>query len=703
MGGPCGSCRVSLKEVVVCLCACCNNVCIFVFAFGLNTLFGDLQASFHTDRASTASVQAVCLGLTTGGGLVAGMVARKLGHRMSLLLGSLLSSGGYLAGGFADSLPVLIVCVGVVSGSGYALLNLSNMACALQRFSSRAGVVSSAMMMASGLVMVVSPFLFRHLAETYSWRGCLIMVSALTFHSSIFSLLLTSPLLQPPPPSSGAAPRPPGITQPLTSPDHSARAEATCLDGDDAGEHSSPDLDLTSQSGQSGDGVARIRIQDDLDLTLDSEHVPDNVAMDGTSPRLTTEPLLAGTSLKVSAANTGDVTSHVIQRNTGIDTIIDDVTSHVIQGNTDMDTTIDDVTSHVIQGNTAMDTTIDDVTSHVIQGNTAMDTTIDDVTSHVIQGNTATDTTIADDVLVWRSPRELSASHADSPRRRPESENADQPHHGETPDNKDASSRESCRDPIDAILSGLEENSLKHGRRNDSHHPQEEEVEEEEEEEGTDVATSPIVEQHPDTPTIRGREKNCLLQARFFTDPLFIAIVLCSMLTVALSTSFVLLVLDFAQHQGWQLRDGLLLNLVFMVFNLVSRVGAMVLSLHRKVRSVALLATGGLLGGAAGCLIDQVSSYQLVACLYACLGTAFGLTVSMYGPAVLEATGGHEFNLALGLCLTCVGVSISTCTGLAGFLVDTFGSYSLVSLVYGVSVLSASAVLLLVFLCGRKT
>ncbi|XP_076456994.1 uncharacterized protein LOC143291172 isoform X2 [Babylonia areolata] len=190
--------QLTLADVVVCLSACANNAIVFVFIVALNTLFNDWMASFSADRSSTASVQAVCIGITCGGGLIAGVLERKLGQRMSLLLGSLLSTAGFFGGGFANSLPALIVSVGVVTGSGYCLVFLSTTSAVLQRFPNKASFVNLAMNVATGLGLIGCPFLYRYFADTYSWRGCLIIVGALCFHSTIFSLLLTSQLFRNP-------------------------------------------------------------------------------------------------------------------------------------------------------------------------------------------------------------------------------------------------------------------------------------------------------------------------------------------------------------------------------------------------------------------------------------------------------------------------------------------------------------------------
>ena len=57
-------------------------------------------------------------------GLPAALLERKLGARTSLMLGSLLASLGLFSGGFARTLPALVVAVGVVAGRSRAPVGL---------------------------------------------------------------------------------------------------------------------------------------------------------------------------------------------------------------------------------------------------------------------------------------------------------------------------------------------------------------------------------------------------------------------------------------------------------------------------------------------------------------------------------------------------------------------------------------------------
>ncbi|KAL8623565.1 hypothetical protein ACOMHN_045499 [Nucella lapillus] len=111
-----GKMEVRLKPFLFGVCACLNFGIPLTLLFSLNALFFDWLTYFKADRGLTSAVQATCIGVTLGAGLLAGVLERKLGARRSLLLGSCLSSAGLFAGSYAPSLPLLILFVGVVTG-----------------------------------------------------------------------------------------------------------------------------------------------------------------------------------------------------------------------------------------------------------------------------------------------------------------------------------------------------------------------------------------------------------------------------------------------------------------------------------------------------------------------------------------------------------------------------------------------------------
>ncbi|XP_076456604.1 uncharacterized protein LOC143290923 isoform X2 [Babylonia areolata] len=185
-----------LKSFLFGLSASFNFAIPGTLMIAMNALFTDWLTYFQADKGPTSSVQATSVGIMLGGGLIAGVLERKLGERRCLMLGSFLSTVGMFSGSYAPSLPVLILCVGVVAGSGCCILLMSSVSIALRRFQKRAGFMSAAASTTLGLFHLSTPVLYRFFSDEYMWRGSLMFASAVALHTFVFGLLLTSPILQ---------------------------------------------------------------------------------------------------------------------------------------------------------------------------------------------------------------------------------------------------------------------------------------------------------------------------------------------------------------------------------------------------------------------------------------------------------------------------------------------------------------------------
>ncbi|XP_076456653.1 uncharacterized protein LOC143290959 isoform X2 [Babylonia areolata] len=429
--------------------------------------------------------------------LIAGVLERKLGERRCLMLGSFLSTVGLFCGSYAPSLPILILCVGVVSGSGFCIVHLSSLSTALRRFPQRAGFVSSALVVTSGVFHLSTPILFRFFSDEYMWRGCLVFASAVSLHSFVISLLLTSPVLKP-------------TQEQSTTPSRNAFELETILDA----EHEIPHSKSEPEDWEAG--------------AKNVDHSWHGHSKSGCEP--------------------GD--------------------------------------------------------------------------------------SISEHSAFMQSPQSSENQQDVSP----------------TPQDVNGQQRQ-------------QDSATKHKRR-----------------------------------CIRIFQGNL----NFLKRPLYLCIVLNAIVAVSTLFSFVLLVLDYTSSRGWSVEDGILINLIFLLSTLLSRVLTGLVSLHPRVHNTAMLIFSGLIGSVGVCLIGQVYSFILAAVCYACIGVGFGVTVGFYPAAVMDTIGSKVFPIGIGLALTVEGITDAVVGILTGVLVDWLQSYSLLSFVYGVLNLASTILLLVAFLWCRR-
>ncbi|XP_076456594.1 uncharacterized protein LOC143290919 isoform X1 [Babylonia areolata] len=548
-----------LKSFLFGLCACINVGISVTLMIAMNALFTDWLTYFQADKGTVSAVEATCVGLFFGGGLIAGVLERKLGERRCLMLGSFLSTVGLLAGSYAPSLPVLIFCVGVVEGSGFCIIHLSSISIALRRFQKRTGFMSSALAATAGLFSLSTPVLYRFFSDEYMWRGSLMFASAVALHTFVLGLLLTSPILQ-------------STQEQKTTP---PRNDTLCATGDDH-------IEMTNT-------VPLQQRQCDLDRS-------------GPEQDAHTEQGRIGNTSSDSG---------------GLEISQDQGQAHEV----------------LLRNIPKSDSEPGDLQAASKETNTE---------DHFCRGDSESGCK-PDDSITVRSAFLLPSQSPENYR---------------------------CVSPTPLTASGQQ-------RQHDS---------------ATNVKQG----------SIRNVLQTFQANLHFMKNPLYVCVVLCSVINFCTLFSIRLLVLDYTSSRGWSVQDGVLINFLFALSSLLGRMLAGLVSLHPRVHNTSLLIFSGLLGSFAVCLIGQVYSFTLAAVFYVCLGMGYGVTMGMYPAAVMDTVGKRHFSIGFGMSSTVMGIFVVVIGILTGVLVDLLQSYSLLSLVYGVVNLASTISLLVAFIWCRR-
>ncbi|XP_070208574.1 uncharacterized protein [Littorina saxatilis] len=194
----------------------------------------------------------------------------------------------------------------------------------------------------------------------------------------------------------------------------------------------------------------------------------------------------------------------------------------------------------------------------------------------------------------------------------------------------------------------------------------------------------------------------CASSVAFLKNPLFLSVALLSVLVPPLIDSSSLLLTKELDAHGWTHLDVAFVMSIFGFFRLIGLIIIGVVSLHRRVKVMMLLAVSGVIGSAGVCFLGQLSSIPLACVMAACVGFGYGGVTGMVPPALLSAATPSALPLALGLVLTVRivhGVVVGIVTGL---ILDRHPSYGIISAVYGVISLAASCQLFVFVLrCGK--
>ncbi|ESP01957.1 hypothetical protein LOTGIDRAFT_157086 [Lottia gigantea] len=161
-------------------------------SFSLGTFLPAWLEVFQEGRAKTSLIQSVHVGVLFGAGTIVGVLTEKVGLKVTMVVGSLLSSIGFLSAFFAPNITVLIGTIGVISGFGLCCVYLSGMIAVTAACSKSTSIALGFVIAGGGIGQSVMPFICDHLHNTYGWRGAFLIIAGLSLQPVIFACLMTA-------------------------------------------------------------------------------------------------------------------------------------------------------------------------------------------------------------------------------------------------------------------------------------------------------------------------------------------------------------------------------------------------------------------------------------------------------------------------------------------------------------------------------
>ncbi|OWF43105.1 monocarboxylate transporter 14-like [Mizuhopecten yessoensis] len=150
----------------------------------------ELIEEFHVGKSEANGIGSVNTGLMLLSGPLAGLVEHKLGIRVTVVLGSLISSVGLACSMFVPSFHVLYVTYGAITGFGFSLLSLSAMVPINMYFNERRTLANAFSNIGGGVGTSVFPFLIAWLMEEYGWRGLYLILAGISLQGVAVGLIL---------------------------------------------------------------------------------------------------------------------------------------------------------------------------------------------------------------------------------------------------------------------------------------------------------------------------------------------------------------------------------------------------------------------------------------------------------------------------------------------------------------------------------
>ncbi|XP_070575100.1 monocarboxylate transporter 13-like [Ptychodera flava] len=159
----------------------------------IGPLFVVIQRHFDETSARTSWIIAFLASVEFGLGPLSNVSVKKIGFRMTVLMGTIISSAGYFFSAFAPTIEFLYLSIGLAVGIGYALILPASIGI-IPHFVKKSFTVASVLAASGvGVGLFIFPPLLQILIDNYGWRGSVIVFSALNAHMGISAALFRAP------------------------------------------------------------------------------------------------------------------------------------------------------------------------------------------------------------------------------------------------------------------------------------------------------------------------------------------------------------------------------------------------------------------------------------------------------------------------------------------------------------------------------
>lgn len=175
---------------MIVLAAFLQSALVFGVIRSLGVFFVEFVAYFNELSQYISWITSIGIAVQQFASPVGSALSIRYGARPVVMTGGFFSSLGLLLASFATSLAHLYLCIGLVSGFGWALVFTPSLASVARYFKKRRTLATSLALTGVGLSSFAFSPLFQLLLDTYAWRGALMIVAGMSFNLVVCGALI---------------------------------------------------------------------------------------------------------------------------------------------------------------------------------------------------------------------------------------------------------------------------------------------------------------------------------------------------------------------------------------------------------------------------------------------------------------------------------------------------------------------------------
>ncbi|XP_070555907.1 monocarboxylate transporter 11-like [Ptychodera flava] len=164
-----------------------------MFMYGVYPSMGPLlvavQRYFEASSAGTAWILSLIVFLQFGVGPIANVFVKKVGFRMTVMCGAVMSSSGFFLSYFAKNILFLYFSLGILVGLGYGMVFTPGTGVYSLFIKKRFTVANYIVALSGGLSVLMFPPMLQICIDTYGWRGTVLVFGAINAHLCIAAAL----------------------------------------------------------------------------------------------------------------------------------------------------------------------------------------------------------------------------------------------------------------------------------------------------------------------------------------------------------------------------------------------------------------------------------------------------------------------------------------------------------------------------------